>query len=69
MRKQGEEKTIPKRVKAIAKKAVLPPTSVNFGGRTPVTRGKSKTSLEKAMEKSKKNNKERKKEVSREDDE
>lgn len=58
-KRQAKEKYVPKRVKTVANKAVLPYGSINFGGRTPVTRGKIKAALEKAMEESNKKKKER----------
>ncbi|OIT37944.1 hypothetical protein A4A49_15966 [Nicotiana attenuata] len=58
-RKKVEEKTLPKRVKVVEKKDVLPLGYVTLGGRTPVTRGKSKTTLEKDLGKSKKKKKDR----------
>ncbi|OIS96717.1 hypothetical protein A4A49_43851 [Nicotiana attenuata] len=58
-KRQAEEKSAPKRVKAGAMKAVLTLGAVNLRGMTPVTRGRSKVTLEKAMEESKKTNKER----------
>lgn len=41
------------------KKAILTPRAVNLGGRTLVTRGKSKAALQKVMEENKRKKKER----------
>ncbi|XP_070036581.1 protein PXR1-like [Nicotiana tomentosiformis] len=56
-KRRDEAKTTSRRVKAIAKKVVLPLESVTLEGRTPNTRGKSKTSLEKTFDESKKKKK------------
>ncbi|OIT20778.1 hypothetical protein A4A49_57008, partial [Nicotiana attenuata] len=53
-RKQAEEKTLPKRVKGVAKKAVLPLGSVTLGGRIPIM---GEAALEKDLEESKKKKK------------
>lgn len=56
-KKQSEAKNISRRVKAVAKKEVLPQGSVTLGGRTPNIRGKTRAALEKSLEESKRKTK------------